>query len=167
MTKLPWLHFLNNTIHSKLFKINDGGCFTHCLFSGKIKEEGRASRRSFCLDLHLTTQDYLATQINTHKIIIRHRDWMNVKSLKYDGLLLTLGTILEDIHFDRQQTLLTMTREEVHGQNVRNVGSLTINDRLLHYTWVHMLFPQGSNFSQLIHEDVFILWCLKSNVMIN
>jgi len=58
-------------------------------------------------------------------------------NLKYDGLLLTSGTIPEDIPFDRQQALLTMTREKVHGQNVRNVGSLTMNDRLLHYTWVH------------------------------
>ena len=30
-----------------------------------------------------------------------------------------------------------------------------------------MLGLRGSNFSQLVHEDVFILWCLKSNVMIN
>jgi len=55
----------------------------------------------FYSNLHLTTQDYLATQIGTHKIIIRHRDWMNVVNLKYDGPLLTPGTILEDMHFDR------------------------------------------------------------------
>ena len=121
--------------------------------------------RVFYSNLHLTTQSYLATQIGTHKI--RHRDWMNVANLKYDGLLLTPGTILEDIHFDCQQALLTMTREKVHDQNIRNVGSLTMNDRLLHYTWVHMLCPRGSNFSQLVHEDVFMLWCIKSNVMIN
>ena len=60
-----------------------------------------------------------------------------------------------------------MTREKVHGQNIRNVGSLTMNDKLLHYTWVHMLCPRGNNFSQLVHEDVFMLWCLKVNVMIN
>ena len=113
------------------------------------------------------SQGYLATQIDTHKIIIRHRDWMNVANLKYDGLLLTPGTIPESIHFDRQQALLTMTREKVHDQNIRNVGSLTMNDRLLHYIWVHMLCPRGSNFSQLVHEDVFMLWCLKNNVMIN
>ncbi|ESW15732.1 hypothetical protein PHAVU_007G097400 [Phaseolus vulgaris] len=88
-------------------------------------------------------------------------------NLKYDGLLLTPGTIHEDIHFDRQQALLTMTREEVHGQNIRNVGSLTMNDRLLHYIWVHMLCPRGRNFSQLVHEDIFMLRCLKRNVMIN
>jgi len=92
---------------------------------------------------------------------------MNVVNLKYDGLLLTPGTIPEDIHFDCQHALLTMTREEVHGQNVRKVGSLTINDKQLHYTWMHMLCPRGSNFSQLVHEDVFMLWCLKGNVMIS
>jgi len=82
---------------------------------------------------------------------------MNVANMKYDGLLLTPGTIPEDIHFDCQHALLTMTREEVHGQNVRNVGSLTMNDILLHYIRVHMLCPWGSNFSQLVHEDVFML----------
>jgi len=103
------------------------------------------------------THGYICTQIDTHNIIIRHRDWMNVTNLKYHGLLLTPITILEDIHFDRQEDLLTMTREEVHNQNVRNVGSLTMNDKLLHYIWVHMLCPRGSNFLQLVHDDVFML----------
>jgi len=123
--------------------------------------------RVFYSNFHLTTQGYLDTQIDTHNIIIRHRDWMYVANLKYDGLLLTPDTIPEDIHFDHQPTLLIMTKEEVHGQNVRNVGSLTMNDKLLHYTWVHMFCPRDSNFSQLIHENVFMLWCLKSNVIIN
>jgi len=65
----------------------------------------------FYSNLHLTTKGYLATQIDTHKIIIRHRDWMNVANLKYDGLLLTPSIIPEDIHFDRQQALSTMIRE--------------------------------------------------------
>jgi len=103
--------------------------------------------RVFYSNLHLTTQGYLAIQIGTHKIIIRHRDWMNMANLKYDVLLLTPGTIPENIHFDCQKALLTMTREEVQDQNIRNVGSLTMNDRLLHYTWVHMMCPRGSNFS--------------------
>jgi len=54
--------------------------------------------RVFYSNLHLTTHGYLATQIDTHKIIIRHRDWMNVTNLKYDDILLTRGTIPEDIH---------------------------------------------------------------------
>ena len=52
-------------------------------------------------------------------------------------------------------------------QNVRNVGSLTMNNRLPHYTCVHMLCSWGSNFSLLVYEDVFMLWCLKNNIMIN
>jgi len=68
---------------------------------------------------------------------------MNVTNMKYDGLLLTPGTIHEDIHFDHQQALLTMTREEVNDQNI---GSLIMNDKLIHYTWVHMLCPRGNNF---------------------
>ena len=90
--------------------------------------------RVFYSNLHLTTQGYLSTRINTHKIIIRHKDWMNVTNLQYRGVLLIPGTIPENLHFDRQEVMSTMTREDIQGQNVRNVGSLTMNDRLLHYT---------------------------------
>jgi len=60
-----------------------------------------------------------------------------------------------------------MTREDLHGQNVRNVGSLTMNNKLLHYAWVHMLLLRDNNFSQLVNEDIFMLWCMKSNILIN
>jgi len=50
-----------------------------------------------------------------------------------------------------------MIHENVQGQNVINAGSLNMNDRLLHYTWVHMLCPRGSKFTQLLNEDDFML----------
>jgi len=55
----------------------------------------------------------------------------------------------------------------MHNQNIRHVCSLTINDTLLYYTWVHMFCPLGSNFAQLLHDDIFMLWCTKSHVTIN
>jgi len=54
--------------------------------------------RVFYSNLHLTTHGYLFTQIGTQKIIIRHRDRMNVTNLKYHGLLLNPSTIPKDIH---------------------------------------------------------------------
>jgi len=60
-----------------------------------------------------------------------------------------------------------MIHEEVQGQNVRNAGSLNMNDRQLHYTWVHMLYPRDNNFAQLLNEDIFLLWCIKNNILIN
>jgi len=42
-----------------------------------------------------------------------------------------------------------------------------MNDRLLHYTWVHMLCSRGSNFTQLLNENIFMLWCIKNDILIN
>jgi len=34
-----------------------------------------------------------------------------------------------------------MVKPQTQGQNVRNEGSLTINDKFLHYIYVHILSP--------------------------
>ncbi|KAL2333234.1 hypothetical protein Fmac_014447 [Flemingia macrophylla] len=54
----------------------------------------------------------------------------------------------------------------MQGRNVRNAGSLNINDRLLHYVYVHILAPRSSNFAQLLQEDIFMLWAIKNNMLI-
>nr|KYP73466.1 hypothetical protein KK1_006091 [Cajanus cajan] len=69
--------------------------------------------------------------------------------------------------FDRDIAQTSMIRPELQGRNVRNVGSLNINDRLLHYVYVHILAPRSNNFSQLWQEDIFVLWALKNNILIN
>ena len=84
-------------------------------------------------------------------------DWMNIADLRYGGVKLTPGTIPEECNFDQALALSSMLREDVQGQNVRNVGSLKMNDHLLHYTWVHILCPRGSNFTQVLNEDIFML----------
>ena len=33
--------------------------------------------------------------------------------------------------------------------------------------WVHILCPRGNNFAQVLNEDIFMLWCIKNNIMIN
>ena len=92
---------------------------------------------------------------------------MNIANLRYDGVKLTPMTIPEKVNFDRALALSSMIREDVQGQNIRNADSLKMNDQLLHYTWVHMLCPRGSNFAQLLNEDIFMKWCIKNNKMIN
>jgi len=98
----------------------------------------------------------LSIDISSQRIEIKV--WMNVTNLRYDGIKLTLGTILEGVNYDRAVALSSMIREEVHGENIRNVGSLTTND---------MLCSQSSNFSQMLNEDIFMLWCIKNNILIN
>jgi len=82
---------------------------------------------------------------------------MNVENLRCDDIKLTPGTILEGANFDRTMTLSSMIREKVEGENIINTSSLNMNDRLLHYTCVHMLCPRGSNFVQLLNEHIFML----------
>ena len=42
-----------------------------------------------------------------------------------------------------------------------------MNNPLLHYVWVHILCSRESNFLQLLNEDIFMLWCIKNNILIN
>ena len=54
---------------------------------------------------------------------------MTIAHLQYDGLKLTPGTIPEELNFDRGLALSSMIREDVEGENLKNVGSLKMNDR--------------------------------------
>ena len=119
--------------------------------------------RLFYTNLKITHLGHLAIEICGRMIHIKEMDWMNIAHLRYDGLKLTPGTILEEVNFDRPLALSSMIHEDVEGQNVRNVGSLKMNDRLFHYTWVHILCPRGSYFAQLLNKDIFMLWLIKNN----
>lgn len=123
--------------------------------------------RVFYTNAKFTPAGHLAIEICGKMIHIKEVDWMTIAHLQYDGLKLTPGTIPEEVNFDRALALSTMIREDVEGQNLKNVGSLKMNDRLLHYTWVHMLCPRGSNYPQLLNEDIFMMWLIKNNVRIN
>jgi len=111
----------------------------------------------FYTNLKITPLGELAIEICGKRININEMDWMNIADLRYGGVKLTPGTIPEECNFDQALALSSMLREDVQGQNVRNVGSLKMNDHLLHYTWVHILCPRGSNFTQVLNEDIFML----------
>ncbi|KAL2328622.1 hypothetical protein Fmac_022049 [Flemingia macrophylla] len=111
--------------------------------------------------------DYLYSEVNKTKIKMKPADWLTVAGLKYEGHKLSFTNIPKDIEYDRDTTLASMIRPEMQGQNVRNVGSLNINNRLLHYVYVHILAPRSSNFAQLLQEDIFMLWAIKNNMLIN
>ncbi|ESW13068.1 hypothetical protein PHAVU_008G165300 [Phaseolus vulgaris] len=123
--------------------------------------------RVFYPNAKITPVGHLAIEICGKIIHIKEIDWMTIAHLQYDSLKLTLGTIPEELNFDRALALSSMIREEVEGENLKNVGSLKMNDRLLHYTWMHILCPRGSNYAQLLNEDIFMLWLIKNNVRIN
>ncbi|ESW06728.1 hypothetical protein PHAVU_010G071400 [Phaseolus vulgaris] len=123
--------------------------------------------RVFYTNLKIPPLGELAIEICGKRIHINQMDWMNIADLRYDGVKLTPGTIPGECNFDRALALLSMLRGDVQGQNVRNVGSLKMNDWLLHYTWVHILCPRGRKFAQVLNEDIFMLWCIKNNIIIN
>ena len=86
--------------------------------------------RVFYTNAKITPVGDLAIEICGRMIHIKEMDWMTIAHLRYDGLKLTPGTIPEELNFDRALTLSSMIREDVEGENVRNVGSLKMNDRL-------------------------------------
>jgi len=63
--------------------------------------------------------------------------------------------------------LATMVRPDLEGEIVKTVGSLNINERLLHYVVVHWLTPRPSNYAKFLKEDIFMIWALKNNICIN
>ncbi|ESW30631.1 hypothetical protein PHAVU_002G169500 [Phaseolus vulgaris] len=123
--------------------------------------------RVFYTNEKITPVGHFAIEICEKMIHIKEIDWMTIAHLQYDGLKLTPGTIPEELNFDRALAVSSMIHEDVKGENLKNVGSLKMNDRLLHYTWVHILCPRGSNYAQLLNEDIFMLWLIKNNVRIN
>nr|KYP63004.1 hypothetical protein KK1_017565 [Cajanus cajan] len=121
----------------------------------------------FYSNLRVSEAGFLYSDVNKTKIKIKPSDWLSLVGLKYQGHKLAFPNIPEEMQFDRHIALTSMIRPELQGRNVRNVGSLNINDRLLHYVYVHILAPRSSNFSQLLQEDIFLLWALKNNILIN
>ncbi|RDX58275.1 hypothetical protein CR513_62420, partial [Mucuna pruriens] len=86
-------------------------------------------------NLSISNDGDLCSKINNIKIQVRPQNWLTIANLKYHGPGVKLRVI--------------------------NVSNLTIEDRLLHYRYVHILIPHGSNYNQLLREDTFILWPIK------
>ena len=63
--------------------------------------------------------------------------------------------------------LATMVRPNLEGKILKTVGSLNINDRLLHYVVVHWLTPHPTNYAKVLKEDIFMIWVLKNNIFVN
>ncbi|KAL2337138.1 hypothetical protein Fmac_011584 [Flemingia macrophylla] len=123
--------------------------------------------KAFYSNLRVSKDGYLYSEVNKTKIKMKPADWLIVAGFKYEGHKLSFTNMPEDIEYDRDTALASMIRPEMQGRNVRNVGSLNINDRLLHYVYVHILAPRSSNFAQLLQEDIFMLWAIKNNMLIN
>ncbi|XP_022642529.1 uncharacterized protein LOC106774437 isoform X3 [Vigna radiata var. radiata] len=87
--------------------------------------------------------------------------------LKYQGQQLSFPTIPDDLPYNRDMAFSDMIRPELQGQNVKTVGAMNVNDRLLHYVLVHILSPRATNFAKIMHEDTFMLWAMKNNILIN
>ncbi|WVY94008.1 hypothetical protein V8G54_033096 [Vigna mungo] len=110
---------------------------------------------------------YLYTEVNKTKIEMKPADWLTIAHLKYQGQQLSFPTIPDDLPYNRDMAFSDMIRPELQGQNVKTVGAMNVNDRLLHYVLVHILSPRATNFAKIMHEDTFMLWAMKNNILIN
>jgi len=82
---------------------------------------------------------------------------MPLAHLQYKGLRVSYPNNFEHFNYDCELTLNLMLRPEFQGQGLRNVGNFTVDDRLLHYAYVHILRLQSTNFAQLLQEEIFML----------
>jgi len=84
--------------------------------------------RVFYTNAKITPLGHLVIEICGRMIHIKEMDWMTIAHLQYDSLKLTPGTIPEEVNFDQALALSTMICEDVQGENLKNVGSLKMND---------------------------------------
>jgi len=89
-------------------------------------------------------EGYLHTKVNN--ITVTSFDLITVANLKYKGVKMGYPNITPSITYNRQVVLNSMLRPELQSQNLRNVESLNVNDKLLHYAYVHILTPRSTNF---------------------
>ena len=61
----------------------------------------------------------------------------------------------------------SMVRPGVRFKAVKTVGVLQINDRLLQYVIVYFLTPRMTNISHVLQDDIFMIWALKNDILIN
>jgi len=115
----------------------------------------------------MTADGNLQSEVSNKKIIIAPSDWMPLAHLHYEVLEVSYPNILEHLNYDRELALNSMLRPEFQSHGVKNVGSLIVDDRLLHYSYDHILRPRQTNFAQLLQEDIFMLWAIKNNILIN
>nr|KYP65968.1 hypothetical protein KK1_012246 [Cajanus cajan] len=107
----------------------------------------------FYSNLRVSEAGFLYSDVNKTKIKIKPSDWLTLAGLKYQGHKLAFPNIPEEMQFDCHIALTSMIRLELQGRNVINVGSLNINDRLLHYVYVHILGPYiGSQIKDNHHH---------------
>jgi len=117
----------------------------------------------FYSNLKMTADGNLQSEVSNKKITISPSDWMPLAHLQYEGLEVSYPNIPEHLNYDRELALNSMLRPEFQGQGLRNVASLTVDDWLLHYIYVHILRPRSTNFAQLLPEDIFMLWAIKND----
>lgn len=90
--------------------------------------------------------------------------WPNLSMIEYTC---HIQTSRKRLNYNCQSTLNSMLRPEFEGQNLWNIGSLNVDDWLLHYAYIHILIPRFTIFVQLLYEDIFMLWVIKNNIFIN
>ncbi|KAJ1412074.1 hypothetical protein SESBI_20715 [Sesbania bispinosa] len=116
----------------------------------------------FYCNLTISNGD-LCSEVKGVKIRVRPCDWLSLAGLKFEGEKFELANIRSWENYDRVEAVKGMIKHGLQPPNKVNVGSLNVEDRLLHYTLARILIPHGSNYAQLTKEDIFVLWAMKEH----
>jgi len=100
----------------------------------------------FYSNLRITDDDILCSEVNRKRIIIQPPDWLSLVKFNYQGLQLNGATPIEHLNYDYDMTLAGMLRLRMEAHNLKNVDVLSMNDKLLYYTFVHILCHRHNNY---------------------
>ncbi|WVZ20478.1 hypothetical protein V8G54_007800 [Vigna mungo] len=95
----------------------------------------------FYTNLKVNGNGHISSKVKSTNIITKPTYWIIICNLSYEGQKLSFQIISEDLLNDECEPLNSLVKPHLDGWMVRNVGSLNINDRLLHYVFVHILSP--------------------------
>jgi len=101
----------------------------------------------FYANHRITNDGILWPEVNCKRIIIQPSDWMSLAKLNYQGLQLNVATYPKHLNYYCDTTFAVMLRLGIKTHNVINVGVLSMNDKLLHYMFVHILISRLNNYS--------------------
>ena len=121
----------------------------------------------FYANLQIPGNGYLMSEVSKKKIKLKPSDWFQICGLKYQGRKLSLPEVPPDMNYNRDMALASMVRPGARFKAVKTVGVLQINDRLLQYVIVYFLTPRMTNISHVLQDDIFMIWALKNDILIN
>jgi len=109
----------------------------------------------------------MVSSIKGTKLLITNQVWSNIVGIKYTGVNVGRGNIVEIQKFNKMQFYRTCLQDPAHAFTKFHVGTLKLTPRLLAFVIAWQLTPRGSNHAILHEEDFIFMYCLMNKIKVN